>query len=204
MMNDEIYKDLFSASKNFQNFAKRVRRFPQPLYMISLFEIFFDKVNSYLPKKTKNYKAHYTPILSDQVERNLRDLTSIHIHETSDKKKETYMIFTLQPLITINKNFKTENEINLLKQIKMKNYKEIAKKYYNEFSSIYSNLDNEFSENNYVRFINLKDIFQNEKGNVYTSWAHYNDYGCKLIAQEIYNKLSNEIDLILKRKNNSF
>ena len=119
MMNDEIYKDLFYASKNFQNFAKRVRRFPQPLYMISLFEIFFDKVNSYLPKKTKNYKAHYTPILSDQVERNLRDLTSIHIHETSDKKKETYMIFTLQPLITINKNFKTENEINLLKQIKI-------------------------------------------------------------------------------------
>ena len=107
-------------------------------------------------------------------------------------------------LVVSNKNFKTENEINLVKQIKMKNYKEIAKKYYNEFSSIYSNLDNEFSENNYVRFINLKDIFQNEKGNVYTSWAHYNDYGCKLIAQEIYNKLSNEIDLILKRKNNSF
>ena len=181
----------------FKKFFVSLVEFPQPLYSINLLSR-LSKVNFLKKlgiggekklldeslKKEMTFKASSVNFL----ESNIR--TMAHI----SSKNNFLSIYYLQPNIVLKNHYQElEKEIYKEAEFYYPNFFQVGKKYFSEFNKLYTNLHKDLKSNKNIKIINISDMFNDYKDQIYVSTAHYNNTGQKIIAEKISKDLEDII-----------
>ena len=195
------YEEIINYRKQFSHLFTNQYQLKTSYYLIRLknkisnfFKKLLKKNEPYVYKPNQNHLVNIFQEEYDKYEPNPPSVETVENYISNVRLIKSLCIqfnikckFFLQPFLS-SKNLLHSLEKENFDKIPFKNFKNTELRWYEIAASELKKI----SENNNVKFYDIRDVFKNESNLVFYDMSHYNDFGNKLIADKIYETFNEE------------